>query len=110
MGKQRDIQQRQRAIERNAQTNSPEMARLGAALAKKQVSRDHKKQRHADAGGGIEQIGDVPFHKGDGMRMSDIPTGTVDHHHHHAGDTAQVGDPVYLFLHQSLKVCWRNKV
>ena len=110
MGKQRDIQQRKRAIERNAQANPPEVARLGAAFPKKEVARDHKKQRHADAGGGIEQIGDIPLQQCNRMRMSDIPAGTVDHHHHHAGNAAQVGDPVNLFLHPSLKVYWRNKV
>ena len=86
------------------------MARLGAAFPKKEVARDHKKQRHADAGGGIEQIGDIPLQQGNRMGVSDIPAGAVDHHHHHAGDAAQVGDPVYLFLHQSLNVCWRNKI
>ena len=86
MGKQRDIQQRQRAIERNAQANPPEMARLGAAFPKKEVARDHKKQRHADAGGGIEQIGDIPLQQGNRMGVSDIPAGAVDHHHHHADE------------------------
>ena len=53
MGKRGDKQQRDSAIEQQAERNAEKMARLCAAWAEKQVAGNHKKERHADAGSGV---------------------------------------------------------
>ena len=110
MGEQRDVEQGQGAVKHHAQYDPQKMSRLGAALTEKQIAGDHEKQRNADAGSRIKQVGDIPVQQADGMRVSDIPGCAVNHHHHQACDAAQTCYPVYFFLHRYLSCSFLKRV
>ncbi|MNL48634.1 hypothetical protein D3C87_1715070 [compost metagenome] len=70
------------------------MTRLRAALAKEEKTRNHEKQRNADAGRRVQNIRDVPVYRADTVGISDIPGGGVNHHDHQTGYSSQIINPV----------------